>query len=145
MGQPSQVDPLQGLKGGSHPMDGGWYGLCPTIHTMGVLHCLGLAPPSDPTDQIKKKLLAYQEATCIHSIQMLPASQNCRIMQEASVDDQMDAIMCVCVCVCVCLQSYSFRGSLCDQTQEGQTRKEVGKAEGMSFVRGYVIMCMSCY
>ena len=29
--------------------------LCQTMHTMGALHCLGLAPPSDPKDQCKKK------------------------------------------------------------------------------------------
>ena len=36
-----------------------WMGVgmvpCQTMHTMGALHCLGLAPPSDPTDQCKKK------------------------------------------------------------------------------------------
>ena len=29
--------------------------LCQTMYTMGALHCLGLAPPSDPKDQCKKK------------------------------------------------------------------------------------------
>ena len=33
--------------------------LCQTMHTMGALHCLGLAPPSDPTDQWEKKVAQF--------------------------------------------------------------------------------------
>ena len=35
---------------------------CQNMHTMGALHCLGLAPPSDTTDQCTKNSVSKTDS-----------------------------------------------------------------------------------